>query len=82
MSEIDVYIIAAMAALGIGGGFAGLAWGWRESLREARLRRYSMPGALAFAIDGARMALGDFYRVILYSNEDANTNTYGYIRFR
>lgn len=36
---MNLYIIAAMAALGIGGGLAGLAWGWCESLREGYASR-------------------------------------------
>lgn len=36
---MNAYIIAAMAALGIGGGLLGLAWGYRESLRDLAFRR-------------------------------------------
>lgn len=35
-----------MAILGIGGGFAGLWWGWREGEREAQTKRLSL--ALAY----------------------------------
>lgn len=33
---MNPYILAAMAALGIGGGFLGLAWGWRLSTWRER----------------------------------------------
>lgn len=33
------YVVFAMAAVGIGGGFAGLIWGWMEGERESALRR-------------------------------------------
>lgn len=36
---MNPYILAAMAALGIGGGFLGMAWGWREGERESYARR-------------------------------------------
>lgn len=36
---MNPYILFAMVALGIGGGFLGLAWGWREGERESYARR-------------------------------------------
>ena len=34
------WLIALIVVVGIGGGFAGLAWGWRESLLDAAAKRH------------------------------------------
>lgn len=47
-------IIAIMVILGIGGGFAGLWWGWREGEREAHGKR------LSFALAGLTRSMNQF----------------------
>lgn len=51
--QMNLYAIVAMAALGLGGGLAGLAWGWRESVREAYAARL-WAGHSSFMLVGGR----------------------------
>ena len=47
-------IIAIMAIIGIGGGFAGLWWGWLEGEKEAHMRRVS------FSLSGLTRSMNQF----------------------
>jgi hypothetical protein len=51
---MNFWILFVMAALGIGGGFLGLWWGWRESEWQAARRRVYYGQIL---IDGRWMEL-------------------------
>lgn len=43
---MNLYTLFAMAALGIGGGFLGLAWGWRVSTWRERWQDSHPNGAI------------------------------------
>lgn len=61
-------VVLAMAVVGIGGGFAGLAWGWRQGMVDQEIKR-------AMATHGGYIRSGN--RIYPLNREDVRITVSG-----